>query len=281
MKSVEKISAIERLLDRKSKVAVESSSDPEFISWKNAIERFLINAYGKTSPEMVQFRRIDFSYRSPVMYLGKDYSAEDLAEFRKGMAIVIDMLSQLKEEASYSTTINDYEAEALKSFGAKDKVFISHSSKDREILEELIEILETIGLTSDQIFCTSFDGYGIGYGENFLERIKTELDSNIVVLFLITNNFFESPICLCEMGATWIKANEHIPILVPPFSFDKMKGVIPLTQGFHINDSLKLNLFKEKLESDFEIANKLEQTTWERKRNRIIERMNKIIEAGE
>jgi len=77
---------------------------------------------------------------------------------------------------------------------------------------------------------------------------------------------------LCEMGATWIKTSEHIPILIPPFDFENIKGVIPLTQGFKINDSLKLNLFKEKLEKVFDI-NPIDFTSWERKRDRIIKRI--------
>jgi hypothetical protein len=43
-----------------------------------------------------------------------------------------------------------------------------------------------------------------------------------------------------EMGATWIKTNEHVPILIPHCDFKNVQGVIPLTQGFKITDSLKI-----------------------------------------
>lgn len=74
------------------------------------------------------------------------------------------------------------------------------------------------------------------------------------------------------MGATWIKTNEHIPILVPPFDYKDIKGVIPLTQGFKITEPLKLNLFKEKIEKTFKLK-PIDFSSWERKRDRILKRL--------
>lgn len=101
-----------------------------------------------------------------------------------------------------------------------------------------------------------------------------------MVLFVLTQSFYASPVCLCEMGATWVQTKDHIPILVPPLDFADVKGVIPLTQGFKINDALKLNLFKEKIESVFGLPSALGQSAWERKRDRVVARLNKTIEAG-
>lgn len=275
MNKAESISKLDKLLDSAKAIKVENSDDPSFIAWKNSVERFLINTYGEKSTEYAQFKRLRFFYQASIIDLGKDYSSEHLEVFRRDFKVLGKLLIQLREDLQSSPNETKVETEQLQA--AKDKVFISHSSLDKDIVEELIEILETIGLRSSQIFCTSFEGYGVDYGENFLERIKTELESNTLVLFVVTANFYASPISLCEMGATWIKANEHIPIVVPPFSFENMKGVIPLTQGFSLNDGLKLSLLKEKIEKDFGIIAVLEQTTWERKRDRILERINKIL----
>ena len=157
-----------------------------------------------------------------------------------------------------------------------EKIFISHSSQDKYFVEEIIELLESIGVNSNQIFCTSFGGYGIEYGENFLDRIKYELDSNVLVLFVFSDNFFNSPVCLCEMGAAWMKTHTHIPILLPEFSFEKIKGVFPLSQGFKINDREALNQFKTQIEQLLSVNSILNYSTWERKRDRIIKRVEKI-----
>lgn len=67
------------------------------------------------------------------------------------------------------------------------------------------------------------------------------------------------------MGATWIRANEHIPILIPPLKYEEIKGVIPLTQGFRSNESVKLNSFKNKIEKLFDLK-PIQEASWERKR---------------
>lgn len=157
------------------------------------------------------------------------------------------------------------------------KIFISHATADKEIVELLIDVLEDIGLKSNQIFCSSFEGYGIPLGDDFLNRIKHELASDVLVLFIITNNFYKSKVCLCEMGAAWALSKGHIPIVVPPLSYSDIQGVIPLTQGLVINDFHKLNSLKEKLEVDFKIQEKISANIWERKRKKFVESLNKYI----
>ncbi|MDM1285683.1 toll/interleukin-1 receptor domain-containing protein [Acinetobacter indicus] len=165
----------------------------------------------------------------------------------------------------------------VKKGDALKKIFISHAKKDKEIIEELIDLLESIGVNSTQIFCSSFEGYGIPLGDNFLDKIKQELSSEVLVLFVITNNFYESKVCLCEMGAAWALSKGHIPIVVPPLSYSDIQGVIPLTQGLLVNDVSKLNSLKEKLEQDFGLQ-QINLNAWERKRDKYIRNINKLIE---
>ncbi|RKG48739.1 toll/interleukin-1 receptor domain-containing protein [Acinetobacter cumulans] len=165
----------------------------------------------------------------------------------------------------------------VKKGDALKKIFISHAKKDKEIIEELIDLLESIGVNSTQIFCSSFEGYGIPLGDNFLDKIKQELSSEVLVLFVITNNFYESKVCLCEMGAAWALSKGHIPIVVPPLSYSDIQGVIPLTQGLLVNDVSKLNSLKEKLEQDFGLQ-QINLNSWERKRDKYIKNINKLID---
>ena len=79
------------------------------------------------------------------------------------------------------------------------------------------------------------------------------------------------------MGATWVLTREHIPILIPPLGYSDVKGVIPSTQGFKLNDAMQLNMFKEKIESVFKLTTTLNQSLWERKRDRIVGRVDKAI----
>ncbi|MBO3657849.1 toll/interleukin-1 receptor domain-containing protein [Acinetobacter haemolyticus] len=180
-----------------------------------------------------------------------------------------------------NSTVNKVKADNKGAVNFKNsnlkKIFISHATADKEIVELFIDLLEDIGLKSNQIFCSSFEGYGIPLGEDFLDRIKQELSSDVIVLFIITNNFYQSKVCLCEMGAAWALSKGHIPIVVPPLSYSDIKGVIPMTQGLLINDLPKLNSLKDKLEQDFKIEEKVGANIWERKRKKFIESLDKYI----
>jgi TIR domain len=273
-----KISLLQRLLSQANEIKIRTSNDPIFKTWKNTVERTLIRVFGDNSPELQQFNNLRFFYRGVIMQIGKDYSGEHRKYFDNDFNILISSINNYIEELQQDYEEESSGQESSDSHGV-ERIFISHSSQDAPFVEELVDLLELIGIQGEKIFCTSFTGYGIDLGENFLDVIKEELHSDTLVLFILSTNFYSSPICLCEMGATWVLTKEHIPILIPPFNFSDVKGVIPLTQGFRINDELKLNLFKEKIESIFGVSSNLNQSAWERKRDRIVKQLNEKIEA--
>lgn len=156
------------------------------------------------------------------------------------------------------------------------KVFISHSSKDNEQIKPLIDLIENIGVPHSQIFYSSHPAYGVGLGEDIFTRLKTELEDNVFALFMLSDNFYKSPVCLCEMGAIWIKSNKQIPILIPPFSFSSIQGVFPNSLGFHMNDKNQLNNFKSELESYFKLT-PIHISRWEEKRDEYLLKVNNLL----
>lgn len=281
MTNKKKIELLRRLIEKSKEVVDQDSSDPTFKVWKNTVERTLMRIFGKESHEVEEFKKLKFFFNPLIYSLGDDFTQDHIRCFRRDFELTIKQINSYIEELEHE--LND-ELEEEKEVrlengsysGGIEKIFISHSSKDSMIVEEIIDLLETVGLKNEQIFCSSFEGYGIDLGENFLERLKTELSSKVLVVFVLSKNFYSSPVCLCEMGATWVKTNEHIPVLIPPFDYKDIEGVIPLTQGFKINESLKLNLFKQKIEGFFNLT-PIDFSTWERKRDRILNRINKSL----
>lgn len=270
----QKLQLLQQIIDTASEIKVKRSGDNTFQNWKNFTERTLVRIFGENSFEVSNFRKKRFYYsgitigKNDYSKMHKDIFEKNLKSVLNDIQIYINEMGEDKKKSPLNTNNMDKFPNSL------NKVFISHSSKDSNVVEEIIEILESIGLNSTQIFCSSFKGYGIDLGENFLTRLRNELNQNILVIFMLSNNFYESPICLCEMGATWVKTNFHIPILIPPFSFNEIKGVFPLTQGLKVNDAEALNQLKDQIEQVFELENTLTFSTWERKRNRILDRIN-------
>lgn len=278
MTNARKIELLQKLLDKSKEITTRHHTDPTFKSWRDLVERTLHKIYGESSLEVKHFSKLPFRYMG-MRVSGYDFSEDDSEKFNENITVLTNNIQGYIEEISDETPMTESTGEALseRTSSKIKKIFISHASKDKAIVEELLEILELIGVPSNQIFCTSISGYGIEFGENFLERIKAELNENVLVLFVLTQNFYASPVCLCEMGATWMKTNQHIPVLIPPFQYKDIQGVIPLTQGFVINDFNALNQFKSKIESIFNLANNEDNNSWERKRNRIVERIIKHL----
>lgn len=276
MNKQEKLKLLRKLLEKSSIVKIESSSDPDFKHWKNLVERTFIKVFGKNSTEFEHFNDLTFYYQAFIYTSTSDYTSDHLRCFRRDYKMLIDSINEYIEELEEEKEVVVVKQQ-LKVDQAINKIFISHASKDADVVEEIIELLEAIGVESNQIFCTSFEGYGIDLGENFLDAIKTELSSDSMVLFLLSENFYKSPVCMCEMGAAWVLSKEHIPIVVPPLTYSDIQGVLTLTQGMLLTDSLKLNSFKEKIEKTFNITNGLSFSTWERKRDRVCSRLEKIL----
>ena len=133
-----------------------------------------------------------------------------------------------------------------------------------------MELLEAMGVHQEDIFCCSADGNGIPIGTDWKSYLHKELNDNTFVIFLLSKNFYNSPICLCEMGAAWIMTKDHAPILIPPAGYSDLEGVIT-TQGFKINEATQWTQLKEQLGFNPKHA------IWERKRNSILERIETLI----
>jgi len=97
------------------------------------------------------------------------------------------------------------------------KIFISHSSKDKKYGECILQLLLDIGISSNDIVFTSKPGFGIPKGQNIFQWLKKKLVEKPFVIYLLSNNYYNSIACLNEMGAAWVIENKHITIFTPEF----------------------------------------------------------------
>ncbi len=142
------------------------------------------------------------------------------------------------------------------------KIFISHAEEDAEIVTDFIQILQAIGISSDMIFCSSIEGYGTSLGSSRLQDTEDRLNEDALVFFMVSEHFYNSKMCLIEMGNVWGQSKEHISVAIPPFELKQMEGVFQNYQGISIHLPKKLDSLKKTLENKFELEPK-DHTEWE------------------
>lgn len=161
-----------------------------------------------------------------------------------------------------------------------EKIFISHSSNDKEYVGLLIQLLNNMGIPKDKkfIFCSSYEGYNIPIDEKIYDFIEKEFNRNIWVIFMLSNNYYNSVPCLNEMGATWVSKKEYTSILLPDFNFQQMNGAIDATKiAFYISDEERINTFKNKVLETFGIG-PVEENIWARDRKIFLDEIKKLEE---
>lgn len=124
------------------------------------------------------------------------------------------------------------------------KIFISHSSKDKELVLMFVDLLvQGFHIDYDEIFCTSMDN-ALRVGEDFIKSIKENLHDSEIVLFLITQNYIDSKFCVMEMGAAWAFKDNIFPIIVPPLDYNILNDTpLKITQSMILSDAE--DLFKK------------------------------------
>ena len=145
----------------------------------------------------------------------------------------------------------------------------------------LVELVEDIGMPHDKIICTSIPGYGVPGGENIYAWIKKQIgNSDLRVVYLLSSNYYSSPICLNEMGAAWVTGAKETIILINQFSFSDIRGCLDSAkEGIDLSGEIqevkyRLNEFKDMLLKEFNLP-ELDFSKWERRRDAFIDRYKK------
>lgn len=99
------------------------------------------------------------------------------------------------------------------------KIFISHSSKDKDLAISLSSFLESVA-PSVEVFCSSQSG-SIRVGQNFVHSITEALKNCNVFIPLLSPNYYTSRFCMIELGFAY-------SLLVQNFSNDVSSNVFPI-----------------------------------------------------
>lgn len=103
---------------------------------------------------------------------------------------------------------------------------------------------------------------------------------NLYVIFMLSENYYKSTVCLNEMGAAWVLKSEYTSILLPQFEYREIKGAVnPNRIGMKLDDQedqlkKRLGELKNIISKSFGIS--VPDNRWEKKRNEFIETIKNL-----
>ena len=161
------------------------------------------------------------------------------------------------------------------------KVFISHAGEDVIFVNELVKLLEFLGVDNkDKLLCSSIIGYQIPTSKDFADYILTQFhDYKLFVIIIHSHDYYASSYCLNEMGAAWVLKTDFFSFLTKNFSFDDMDGVINKNRISvkvdEVDAKARLNELKDKLQPIFK-PDGINEIRWESIRDDFLKKVNTI-----
>lgn len=128
-------------------------------------------------------------------------------KIRKDFCVLVDKL----ERGDIGSDIPAIKQSPTHTSLSKKRIFISHASKDQELIGKFVDsiFLLGMGIDSEIIAYTSREDTGVPAGESIPKFIQDNIACADIVLLMISDNYKSSEVCLNEMGAAWA-LNKHI-----------------------------------------------------------------------
>ena len=237
--------------DENSRVAIDA-----YLEWHSAALLYLSNFYTEANPDYSEFKHIDNSGNGHVLR----------HNYKSLYSIYNLLMNSVAKQEIVKTATN----------GKKTPlVFISHSSKDKDFIDALVNLLEDMGFTKDTLFCSSVREYGIPLSGDIFETIRgLFLENDLYVMFIHSPRFYGSAVSLNEMGAAWVLKTDFCSFLTNDMKFDKMIGVVndaKLSIKVDEDDAKGLlnDLYKH-LSAVFSLQ-EMDMNKWERKRDQFLQ----------
>ena len=222
-----------------------------YLIWYSETLLYLSDFYSIANSDFLRFKSIDNS--------GNGYCLK--TNYHSILAIYNLLMKNVSKQLSTDT--NNAKKTPM--------VFVSHSAKDKRFVEAFVDMLESLGFTSENLFCSSVEGYGIPLSNDIFETLRALFsEHDLFVIFIHSPRYYSSAISLNEMGAAWVLRTDFCSILTKDMEFSGMKGVLNANSISIKVDSedapARLTELKDQLLKKFSLI-PIDQTRWERKRN--------------
>ena len=253
------------------------SDVPEFQNWLQEIKLELQGIYDRTHDTFV-WETINLCGKRLDGFTEKRYFIELVGKLQAIRKNIDKYYPEEKTELEHSQLQGD-----ILDMKKKPLIFISHSSENKAQVAKIADLLRSINLSPRRdIFCSSLPGYGIPNGANIFEFLRERfVDYDLHIIFVHSPEYYESPVCLNEMGAAWALRANATSLLLPGFDFSGMKGVIGSDciaiklDGDRSEVKDRLNQLRRELEAEFDISDN-EDIIWEEARDKFIREINEM-----
>ena len=240
--------------DRNSRKSIEA-----YLEWHKETLLYLSCYYSDMNSDFKEFKNLDNSGNGHSLY----------SNFNK----IYAKYNLLMSHVSMQSKDNSKK-------GNSPMVFISHSSQDKEFAESLVDLLESIGLNKETLFCSSVDGYGLGLSDDIFETLLELFENHdLFMIFLHSPRYYKSSVSLNEMGAAWVLRSGFCSILTSDMDFSGLTGVVngsKISIKVNAQDAAsRLNELYKILQEIFNLT-PLDITQWERKRSIFLKNVNAI-----
>lgn len=264
MNAEQKVRLLEKRYEEVSRTEANSrKAIDSYLEWYKEALMYLSDFYSYANPDFARFKDLDNSHNG--------YGLQD--NFKSVYGIYNLLMKNAQRQ------LNDKQPTKEKT----PMVFISHSSKDKPFVEALVDLLESLGLTKSNLFCSSVDGYGISLSGDIFETIRGLFyEHELYVIFIHSPRYYESSVSLNEMGAAWVLKTDFCSFLTKDMEFKDMTGVVNnSTLSIKVNSEdapARLTEMKDKLINMLGLI-PIDERKWERKRTNFLRLVLNIIES--
>lgn len=143
---------------------------------------------------------------------------------------------------------------------SRTRIFISHSSKDKQYITKFVNqiLCLGVGVSPDDVFCTSIEDLGIKNGEDIRNHIHDNIRSAEYSFLMISDNYKASEICINEMGAVWAYGSNVRLYLLPNTTFSSIGWLCDPRKANKLYDSVALDRLYNEMTIHFNLPNHLD-----------------------
>lgn len=204
-----------------------------------------------------------------------------IRKIRSGQSILRTLIEI--ETVKQQSKEDKKETEEVSMVVKNPKVFISHKQEDKPFADALVNLINfIIGPSGDKVFCSSIPGYGIRQSRDIIDDLKAQFDEhNIFMVIIHSPRYYNSTICLNEMGASWVLGTKFSSFMTKDCTYDLLRGVIGKEKiCININEekgmlNAHLNDFKNDLLSFFGVET-IDENKWEHARDRFVKEVSML-----